>query len=314
MAAPIIANQIDAEFGAFLRAQPSRPEVIDCLDPARPWQIPQKADILFTQAHSAWLNAPADQALPNLKWVQTYSSGTEIYPRWLVQGRTVTNGRGLSAPQIAEYVFAAMLLVEKDLMAVRARSPQEWGANSYGTLEGKVLGVLGYGAIGHEVVRRAVAFGMTVRVCRRSDWPDAVPEGVVPCATPQQALEGADHLVLAMPVTPQTTRMVNAGLLSHAKSGLHLINVARGALVDDAALLAALETGRLGKATLDVTQPEPLPEGHPFWSHPQILLTPHESYKGGSERERFQRKVATNLSAYLGGTPMVDVVDPDRGY
>lgn len=313
MAWPLIVNQIDTEFGALLSSHPSKPKVIDHFDRHAPWDFPADADVLVTRAFAAWKDAPATRILPALKWVQTYSSGIEIYPDWLKHGRLVTNGRGLTAPQISEYVMAAMLLVEKDIFAARTTCPDDWGVREFGTLEGKTLGLLGYGAIGAEIAKRARAFDMEILVNRRGSW-DEVPEGITPCDSAEEVVAKADHLVLAMPHTTETDRIVNETLLSRAKPGLHLINVARGGLVDNDALLNALDSGRLGRATLDVTAPEPPIEGHPFWSHPKILLTPHESYRGGAERARFERKTMNNLSAFLRGEPMVDVVDLRRGY
>lgn len=313
MTGPVIANQIDAAFGRLLAAHPTAPKVIDCLDMDRPWEIPAEAEILMTSSNANWTKAPAGADLPALKWVQTYSAGIEIYPTWLKQGRIVTNGRGLTAPQIAEYAMAAMLLVEKDLVGARTTAPENWGPRNFGTLEGKVLGIVGFGAIGAETAKRALAFGMDVHASRRGTWNDA-PEGITPCASPEEVIEGADHLLLAAPLTPETAGLVNATFLARAKPGLHLINVARGGLVVDADLVSALDSGQLGKATLDVTSPEPPAPDHPFWTHPKVLLTPHESYSGGSERQRFERKSMANLSAFVEGTAMIDVVDLGRGY
>ncbi|SFI87549.1 NAD(P)-dependent oxidoreductase [Celeribacter neptunius] len=312
---PVIVNQIDPEFGEILARHPSLPKVIDHFDRAHPWELPEETEVLITRAFRSWPETPETIRFPNLKWVQTFSAGIEIYPEALMRGRIVTNGRGLTAPQIAEYVLAAMLLVEKDIFGARTRSPEDWGTRVFGTLEGKVLGLIGYGAIGAEVAKRARAFDMEVLACRRGDWSDDVPEGLAPCATPEEVLSRADHAVLAMPLTPQTERMVDDALLAHAKPGLHLINVARGALVDQVALLRALDDGRLGKATLDVTHPEPPAANDPIWTHPKVLLTPHESYKGGqAERRKFEQKTLDNLDAFLTGAPMRDVVDLGRGY
>ncbi|MBN9887901.1 NAD(P)-dependent oxidoreductase [Salipiger abyssi] len=313
MTGPVIVNQIDEAFGAMLAAQPCKPRVINHFEKDRPWTFPAEAEVLVTAAFKAWPKAPDRAHRPALKWVQTYSAGIEAYPGWLLDGVIVTNGRGLTAPQIAEYVLAAMLVAERDIVGARATGPDDWGARSFGTLEGRVLGVLGYGAIGAETVARARAFGMEILVNRRGAW-GRVPEGVTPCASPQEVVSRADHLLLAMPHTAETDRILDDALLAQAKPGLHLINVARGGLVDDAALLRALADGRMGRATLDVTAPEPLPEGHAFWTHPNILLTPHVSYIGGAERERFDRKTKANLEAFVSGAPMQDIVDLARGY
>ncbi|MCR8547490.1 glyoxylate reductase (NADP(+)) [Salipiger sp. P9] len=308
-----IVNQINAEFGAFLAGLDGAPRVIDQAGTDRPWELPEETDVLFTRARG-WRAAPdTPPALPRLKWVQTYSAGIENYPDWLKNGRIVTTGRGLTSPQIAEYVLAAMLRVEKDLDRLRARSPADWTESPLGTLEGKTLGVVGYGAIGQEVVQRAAGFGMRILASRRSAWTSPDPR-VTACADARAVVAESDHLVLALPLTDQTRRSFDAEMFALARPGQHLVNVSRGGIVDQEALMAALDSGRLSFATLDVTDPEPLPEGHPLWTHPKVLLTPHVSYIGGPEMARFRTKTRDNLRAFLAGTPMTDVVSLDRGY
>jgi phosphoglycerate dehydrogenase-like enzyme len=119
---------------------------------------------------------------------------------------------------------------------------------------------------------------------------------------------------LAAPATAQTEGMVNRALLAHAKPGLHLINIARGSLVDDAALLEALDAGRLSLASLDVTHPEPLPAGHPFYGHPRIRLSPHTSVHTAQTRINLAAKFAENLQRFRAGAPLENVVDFARGY
>ena len=311
----VIVNQIDAEFGECLRGLPQAPQVIDHLDADFPWEIPPAAQALVTRALPAWRRAPDTQpwALPDLGWVQTYSAGIEIYPKWLLAGREVSCGRGLTSPQIAEYVLAAILRVEKNLEGLRVRSPSDWKDMAVGAIEGKCLGLIGFGSIGQEIAHRARAFGMKIMALRRGDWPDP-PDRLRPARDLAEIMAVSDHLVLATPLTPDTAGMIGADALSLAKPGQHLINISRGGVLDQEALIAALDSGRLAQATLDVTTPEPLPEGHPLWSHPKVLLTPHVSYKGGVERQRFLSKVAHNLNAYLEGRPLLDAVDLERGY
>lgn len=311
---PVIAQHIDAEFGQILAAHPCRPTVIDLTDDDHPWQIPPETRILVTRAMAGWRAAPAiAPPLPELQWVQTFSAGIEIYPDWLKQGRILTNGRGITSPAIAEYVLAAILRHEKRLDDIRARSPDDWHESDLGGLDGKCLGLIGYGSIGQEIAKRARAFGMTIRASRNGPWFSDT-EDVIACATPAEVIGAADHLVIAAPLTDATRNLVDARLLAQARPGLHLVNIARGGLVDQAALIAALDAGRIAFATLDVTAPEPLPPGDPLWSHPKVLLTPHVSYRGGAEKARFARKVLANLDAWLAQRPMIDVVDLARGY
>lgn len=314
MTRPVIANQIGTEFGELLRALPQQPQVIDAVDPDRPWEIPPEAEILVTRAFGAWKRAPQEApALPALKWVQTYSAGAEVYPDWLKQGRILTCGQGLTAPQIAEFVMAAILNHAKDLTSVRLRGDTPWQKTELGTLQGKTLGLIGFGAIARDIIARAAPFGMRIIASRRSGTASDIP-GVEITRDPLDVAAVADHLVLAAPLTNDTRHLVNSAFLARMREGAHLINISRGGLVDQDALIAALDSGRPGFATLDVTEPEPLPEQHPLRMHERVLLTPHISYTGGPEQARFFAKVSSNLQAYLGGTQMADIYDPARGY
>ena len=309
----VIVNQIDPAFGAFLRGLDCAPTVIDTEDPDRPWIIPATTDVLITRGRG-WQDAPASAPeLPRLRWVQTYSAGVESYPDWLKSGRIVTTGRGLTAPQIAEYVLSSMLRVERRIDEIRARSAADWIEPQLGTLEGKTLGVIGYGAIGQETIRRAQAFGMQIVASRRGGWATPVP-GIVGLCSAEEVMSRADHLVLALPLTPKTRGMFGSEMFSAARRGQHFVNISRGGLVDQSALISALDAGQLGFATLDVTDPEPLPDGHPLYTHQKVLITPHVSYVGAPEVERFQAKVAANLRAFLAGTEMTDVLVHARGY
>jgi phosphoglycerate dehydrogenase-like enzyme len=124
----------------------------------------------------------------------------------------------------------------------------------------------------------------------------------------------ADHVALACAATAETTGMVDEKLLAHAKPGLHLINVARGSLIDDAALLAALDSGRVRRATLDCTHPEPLPEGHPYYTHRSVRLSPHTSSYTPDAQPNLIERFARNLARYRAGEPLEAVVDPNAGY
>lgn len=273
----LIVNQISREFGVALRKHASSPRVIDCLDTERPWDFPSEAEVLVTIPYLAWTSDQAQAAqrpLPNLKWIQLFSTGIERMPRWLINQRMVGCGRGQTSPQIAEFVFAMMLLREKQLDVIRARKPQDWVKPTIGTLQGKTLGIVGFGSIGAEVARRALSFGMNVVACRRGVWSET-PEGVTPVRDPTAVVAIADHVVVALPLTEVTRASLNADVLSKAKRGLHLINVSRGAVVVHDDLLALLDAEKIAFASLDVTEPEPLPADHPIWTHERVFLTPH---------------------------------------
>lgn len=298
----------------MLAGHPSAP-VVDTLDqPDRPWLIRDDAEILVTGPMPGWRDAP-DQApgpLPRLKWVQTVSSGIDIFPRWLLSDRLVSTGRGLTAPRIAEYVMAAILRLQKPLeaTALREGSPDR---TPLGRVAGQRLGIVGFGAIGQEVLRRARAFDMEIRILRR-DPPSEAPEGAE-YATDIDALLGwADHLVLALPSTPETRHLLDRQRLLAARQGLHVINISRGDLLDQDGLIAALEAGRVRYATLDVTNPEPLPPCHPLRSHPRVLITPHNAWSGDDWQAAFAARVLRGLDAYASGRTPEHLIDPARGY
>ncbi|TWF58929.1 NAD(P)-dependent oxidoreductase [Neorhizobium alkalisoli] len=310
---PVIINQVSAKLGAAIAAHASAPVVIDQIRPERPWELPEGGEILVTSS-SAWRNAPAGFRPPSsLKWVQTETAGVDIYPEALKRDCVMTCGRGLTAVPIAEFVFAAMLRHEKKLEETRARAKADWTRPPIGTLYGRKLGLIGFGALGQAIVHRALAFGMDILVNRRGAWAE-VPHGVTPCASAAEVFARADHLVIAAPLTSETQGMVDAELLSQAKAGLHLINISRGALVDQVALLDALNAGKVGYATLDVTTPEPLPDGHPLYLHDKVFISPHISWMGGENSGLFRERFLKNLDAYLSGRPLDYLVDPERGY
>ncbi|MBB2188986.1 glyoxylate reductase (NADP(+)) [Gluconacetobacter azotocaptans] len=320
----VVVNQLGAGLNPVLAPFGDRVRVLDGdREGDLPWAV-GGADILLTGPSRTWKAAPDRPPAEwgaGPRWVQVASAGVDGFPAWLLQGRAVTCGRGDAAVPIAEYVLAALLLREKRLDTVRPDGPEAWlreaavlkGASPLGGLAGRVVGLAGYGAIGQAVAARARAFGMRVLAWRRGAWT-GTEQDVEPVASLADLIEQVDHLVLALPLTRETEGCVNAGLLARAKPGLHLVNVARGQLVDQDALGAALDSGRVGFATLDVTSPEPLPAGHPFYTHPAIRLTPHVSWSGPGVGQNLHRRIAANLERFLEGRPLQDVVDAARGY
>jgi phosphoglycerate dehydrogenase-like enzyme len=314
--APVIVNQLGPEVRAAIADHWSHPLIIDHPAGRSPWDLPDDADVLFTRPFAGWDKAPAIKPAGwpfALRWIQTASTGVDFFPPWLLDGPAVTTGRGISAIPIAEYVLAAVLGFEKRLDKVRPLGAADWGRGSLGSLSGKVIGIAGFGSIGRAVAERALAFGMAVKVLRRSSWQDPEP-GIEPVTSIEALVESVDHLVLALPATSKTTHLIDAGVLAHARRSLHLINVARGRIIDQPALLRALDAGQLAGATLDVTDPEPPPDGDPIYRHPKIVLTPHISWTGGDNGKRLAEKVAANLDAYVRGAPLADIFDKNLEY
>lgn len=328
----VVVNHLGPEVGDALGRFGGRLRVVaGSREAEAPWDWTalgaERADILLTGPSRNWKQAPTEQPVAWASgcpggplWVQIASAGVDGFPSWLLRGRIVTCGRGDAAAPIAEYVLTALLLRAKRLDALRPTGPDDWTRDAVatrdvtplGSLQGQVLGVAGYGAIGRAVAARARAFGLRVLAWRRGAWTgDGLAE---PVGSLAELAAQVDHLVLALPLTPETAGCVDAEVLAGARPGLHLVNVARGALIDHAALLSALDRGQVGFATLDVTSPEPLPAGHPFYTHPAVRLTPHISWSGPAVRANFARKLVENIESFLDGRPLRDVVDATRGY
>src|SRR5260370_15434183 len=254
-----------------MRAAVPDVEVIDAgADPLPP---DLRADVLF----GGWGPRSLEYA-ERVDWVHLAGTGIDSFPPELFDGRTVTNARGASAIPIAEFVLAGMLAFEKHLRETWIEEPPEhWNFAPLGWLNTRTLGLVGLGGIGVAIAERALPFGMKVRALRRR--PDPSPlEGVEVVGSLEALLPEADHLVLAAPATPRTRRLINAESLALVKPGVHLVNIARGALVDQDALRVALDDGRVAMATLDTVDPEPLPEGHWLYSHPKVRLSAHVSW------------------------------------
>lgn len=313
---PIIAINMSDIQAERVRKHPSQPVVIEYAKSNESWDVPRDADILFTFMRG-WAKASRDVPPPGwphaLKWIQVGSAGLDPFPKWFFDDVPVSNGRGIQATGIAEYVLAAILLHEKRLDRTVVQSPTDWREHPLGGLAGKTVGILGFGAIGSAVAQRALAFGTRVLTYRKSVQAPAVA-GVQRADSLEQLAAESDHLVIAMPLTPETRHIIDSRFLAHSKPGQHLINVSRGAHIDQQALLAALDKGSPAFATLDVTDPEPLPDGHPIYSHLRIRLTPHTSGQTEQFDDLLTAKLFANLDRFLAGQPLINRVDPQKGY
>ncbi|MGA1808228.1 NAD(P)-dependent oxidoreductase [Sphingobium sp. WW5] len=311
----IIASQMEPDFNRSLARHPSAPVLIDVAEDA-PWSAADEADILLIRPSPAWRAPEVRRPAPwpgRLKWVYSASVGVDFYPDWLLDAPLVTCGRGVASEEIADYAIAAIYAHAKNLDAVTVRSRAQWGPAQLGRVSGTTIGIIGMGAIGAAVARRGLALGAQVIGVRRSGAQPSVP-GVQLVGDVGTLVEEADHILLAVPATAQTRHLVDDALLARVRPGAHLINVARGSVLDQAALVRALDDGRLGFATLDVTDPEPLPEGHVLYTHPKVRLTPHISSNYQLVRHRLLEKIQDDLTRFVRGEAPSDIVDPARGY
>ena len=270
-----------------------------------------RGEILFAAA--VW-NATVETLLERgVRWVQLAGTGVDELPPVVFDGRVVTCARGASAIPVAEFAMAAALNAVKRLPESWVHEPSSrHGYAELGELSGQTLGVVGLGGIGTEVAARALAMGMRVLAVRRTTQP--APTGVEVLSSLDELLAQVDHLVLAAPATRHTRGMINAETLKKCKPGMHLVNVARGTLVDQEALRDALDSGVVARATLDVTDPEPLPAGHFLYSHPAVKVSPHISWSSPKAVARLTDAFIENLRHHLAGEALAGVVDPEEGY
>jgi phosphoglycerate dehydrogenase-like enzyme len=251
---------------------------------------------------------------PAVRWVHVFAAGVDGFPFELLGDRVLTCSRGASGVAIAEFALATMLAFEKRLPeSWIGEPPAQWGRAGLGGLNGRTLVLLGVGAIGTEVARRALAFGMDVVAVRRTSTRAAL-DGVEVAGSLTEALARADHVVVAAAATDATRHLLDADAFAALKAGAHVVNVARGSLVDQDALLAALETGRVARASLDVTDPEPLPAGHALYAHPNVRVSPHISWSSPDTVRRTIEIFVENLTRWREGRALAGRVDPSLGY
>jgi phosphoglycerate dehydrogenase-like enzyme len=251
-----------------------------------------------------------------VRWVHALGTGVDAFPFQLLgDGTILTCSRGASGVPIAEWVLAMMLAFEKRLPESWISGPpaRPWGRGALGTLAGRTLGLVGLGGIALEVAARALPFGMRVRACRRTAAPAPVA-GIEVVGALHELVASADHVVVAAPATAATRHLIGREALAAVKPGVHLVNVARGGLVDQDALRAALDDGRVARASLDAVEPEPLPDGHWMYAHPRVRLSPHVSWSAPGAAELLLDRFVENLRRWRAGEPLTGVVDRTTGY
>lgn len=275
-----------------------------------------EADIVFG---TPWPEAVA--RAKRLRWLQVQSAGVDRYHVPEVINRppfTLTNARGVYGVAGAEHVLGMMLMFNRGLIHFyRYQQDAVWNRdlNLARKLSGQTLGIVGLGDIGMHLARRAKAFGMRVLAVKRT--PASPPSFVDALWTPKQLpmlLAESDHIALTVPLTHETRGMINADQLARMKPTAYLYNIGRGALVDEAALLRALEEGTIAGAGLDVFVEEPLPANHPLWRAPHVLITPHLGADSPWDFDEAARLFCENLQRFRAGETLRNIVDLKRGY
>ncbi len=253
---------------------------------------------------------------PNLRWLQIFFVGTDnpVYGQIIERGVTITNASGSTAVPIAQTAITGMLMLNRgfprwmDAQRRRAWEPIHEG-DVPRDLQGQHLVVLGLGAIGTEIARLGRAIGLKVTGVRRSPRkPDDPVDDLVPPSRLPDVLSGCDWLALACPLTDETRHIVDRAAIARMPRGAHILNIARGQVVDEEAMIEALRSGHLGGAYLDVFEREPLPADSPLWDLPNVIITPHNSAAAQGNDERGNAIFLRNFRHFALGEPLENVV------
>jgi phosphoglycerate dehydrogenase-like enzyme len=246
---------------------------------------------------------PVLAKLPRLRLIQLMSAGAENAIPYVPPGVTLCNARGAHDPAVAEWLMAVILAEVRQLPRFMAEQlAGTWAPAASKPMRGQTVLIVGYGSIGRAVERLLIPFGVRIERVARHARPGVSSIDELPAVLPR-----ADIVILLVPVTPATIGLVDARFLSLMRDHALLVNAARGSIVDTGALLAELNSGRL-RAALDVTDPEPLPAGHPLWSAPGLLLTPHVAGASTDAIAQAMVIVKDQLARYAAGEPLNDVV------
>ena len=251
---------------------------------------------------------------PNLQWLHTFSAGVDspIFAEFVRRGATLTTSSGSSARPIAQTVAMMILAMSRDLPAwLDAQRESRWEPHTGDEVDGANLAVLGMGPIGEETARLGIALGMNVRGGRRTVTGNEPCETVTFDELPA-LLAWADYVVVALPLTEDTRGMIGVDQLALMRPTTRLVNVGRGALIDEPAMIDALASGRLAGAALDVFAVEPLPEDSPLWTMPNVIITPHNSGATELAHHRAAQIFIDNLGRWARGDELHNVVTPTQ--
>ena len=260
------------------------------------------------------------KAAPKLQWIQVGFAGVErlLTPELKASNITLTNCKILQGPEIADHAFALLLALTRELhRIVPRRTTEEWASRTYNPIElqGKTAVVFGVGGIGTQIAVRAAAFGMRVIGVDPKDQP-YVPflQKSVPPDRLDAVLPEADVVFVSAPHTKLTEKVFGPRQFELMKKGAYFIVVSRGALYDGQALARVLESKQIAGAGLDVTDPEPLPKGHPLWKFENVIITPHIAGRSDGENRRYFELFKENLRRFAAGEALLHIVDKQKGY
>ena len=274
-------------------------------------------EIAFGTNNGARVRSFLDSA-KQVRWYHSLGAGVENLvglPQFRERGIVLTNNSGAMDIPIGEHVVAMVLAAAKRLYLYRDQQrASEWTAHQQQELRGSTLVVFGLGSIGAEAARLAAALGMRVIGVRRSSTPVPGVERIVPPEQLGDAVAEADYLAVCAPLTNATRGAVSRAVIARMKPTAWIVNIARGAIVDEVALAEALQAGLIGGAALDALTVEPLPRESPLWSLPNVMITPHSSNSSPNVRQRTVALIQENLRRFKKGEPLLNVVNLEAGY
>jgi phosphoglycerate dehydrogenase-like enzyme len=277
-----------------------------------------QADILFDFDQTHREDLP--EVAPNVRWIQATSAGIGQFVKRMGYDQRMpqtvfTTASGVHAAPLAEFCLMAILNHYRGLAHLQeCQRAHHWERFATTDLGGKSVGIVGLGKIGAEVARLCAAFGMTVLGVKNTPSPVAHVDRVFPPSELPLLLQASDVVIMIVPHTPHSEKMMGAGEFAIMRDGAFFINIGRGSTVDEGALIAALQSGKLGGAALDVFEEEPLPPSSPLWDMPNVLICPHSASTSDRENERIIDLFCDNLHRYLDGRPLRNVLDVERLY
>ncbi len=320
---PITLLVISDPTAGHLRLLEQLPEPVNILvgdDPEFLRSHAPNADVILNGGPGGRLLRVVLPLASRVRWVHTSSAGIEkvLFPELVESPVPLTNARGVFKESLAEFVVAAVFYFAKDLRRlVRSQEAGRWDQFDVEWVRGKTLGVVGYGEIGRETGRLAHALAMKVVAVRRRAAPstdDPILERAYPMEQLHEMLGVSDYVVVATPLTTKTRGMIGDAELRAMKGSGVIINVGRGPVIVESALIAALGEKRIKGAALDVFDQEPLPDGHPFYRLDNVLLSPHSADHTAGWAESAMRVFIENFQRFRDGEPLLNVVDKKAGY
>ncbi len=280
-----------------------------------------RADVIFNWSKGRALLKSVFEMTPNLKWVHSRAAGldNQLFPELVASPVPLTNGTGVFSASLGEFALGAILYFAKDFRRmIRNQMAGRWEQFDVYEITGQTVGIVGYGDIGRAVASRVRAMGMRVLALKRHGAPvysvDPMVDRIYYPQQLREMIELCDYVVVSAPLTPETLGMIGKAEFAAMRPGSVIINVGRGPVIDEPAMLRALQEGRIKGAGLDVFTEEPLPEGHPFYSMENVLLSPHCADHTMDWLEQAMRFFLENFDRYIKGEPLRNVVRKELGY